>query len=337
VRGPFERLAETEIGDAIVRGWALSVDELRYVPEGGGAHHWIALGTDGRPWFVTCDDLDTKPWLGSDRDTVFDGLLSAYGTAMDLRHAGLSFVAAPIATTSGDPARRVDERHSVALFEYVAGEPGRWGERLASRARVDPVAMLAALHRSTVAPRAIARRGLEVPGRAALEEALEALDSPWNAGPLSELTRRELTIHVDAVVGGLTVLDRFAAQPARSEDVVTHGEPHPGNLIRTSAGLVLVDWDTVAVARPERDLWMIAGVDASAVTRYRSLTGLAIDHDALSAYRLLWALTDIAAFTVELRGEHCDDVDTRRALVGLRSILGGAEPLPYATATASSR
>jgi spectinomycin phosphotransferase len=31
--------------------------------------------------------------------------------------------------------------------------------------------------------------------------------------------------------------------------VVTHGEPHPGNLIQTSAGLVLIDWDTVAVAR----------------------------------------------------------------------------------------
>jgi thiamine kinase-like enzyme len=37
--------------------------------------------------------------------------------------------------------------------------------------------------------------------------------------------------------------------------VITHGEPHPGNLLRTRAGLRLIDWDMTALARPERDLW----------------------------------------------------------------------------------
>ena len=49
---------------------------------------------------------------------------------------------------------------------------------------------------------------------------------------------------------------RPSRQPQR-ELVVTHGEPHAGNVMRRSDGRhLLVDWDTVAVAPPERDLWM---------------------------------------------------------------------------------
>jgi spectinomycin phosphotransferase len=40
--------------------------------------------------------------------------------------------------------------------------------------------------------------------------------------------------------------------------VVTHGEPHPGNILRAAGGLYLIDWDTVGLALPERDLWMVA-------------------------------------------------------------------------------
>jgi hypothetical protein len=57
-----------------------------------------------RRWFMTGDDLDTKPWLGSDRDSVFDGLPAAHGTAMDLRSNGLAFVIAPVPAISGAPA-----------------------------------------------------------------------------------------------------------------------------------------------------------------------------------------------------------------------------------------
>ena len=49
------------------------------------------------------------------------------------------------------------------------------------------------------------------------------------------------------------LLDRV--QKARGPYVITHGEPHPGNLLRTLTGLRLIDWDMIALARPERDLW----------------------------------------------------------------------------------
>src|SRR4029453_12194244 len=83
VRSPSVLVGEDAIKDVVAERWGLRIGDLRYVPEGGGAYHWIAYAVDGRRWFVTCDDLDTKPWLGSDRDSVFDGLRAAYQTAMD--------------------------------------------------------------------------------------------------------------------------------------------------------------------------------------------------------------------------------------------------------------
>jgi spectinomycin phosphotransferase len=333
----MERVGEKVIRDVVADGWGLRIDELRYFPHGGGAYHWIALTDEVRRWFVTCDDLDTKPWLGSDRDSVFEGLLAAYETTMDLRTAGLAFVVAPMPAISGAPAERVDERHSISVFEYVDGEPGQWGRPLRPRARDELVAMLALLHRSSPAVRTPVRCSLDVPGRGEFEQALDDLGRPWDGGPLSELARRELARHVNAVVRSLDDLDRFAAWFAATDAnaVVTHGEPHPGNLVHTATGVALVDWDTVAVARPERDLWMMADADATIVTDYRELTGVTLDREALVAYRLIWALADLAAFTVQLRSEHDGNADAENALAAIKAILNGQEPSPYGTPTRS--
>jgi len=322
------------IRQTVAAGWGLRIRELRYFPEGGGAYHWMAFGDDGDKWFVTCDDLDTKPWLGTDRDSVFNRLLAAYGTAIELRAGGSEFVVAPTPTAEGVAAVRIDERHSVSVLEFVDGKPGRWGE---SPGAVDEVvAMLARLHRADPTGYSLGGQGLVVPGRDGLEAALDNLGSRWDGGPLSESARGEIARQADVVVGSLADLDRFAVR-VDSQDadaVVTHGEPHPGNLMRTAPGLRLIDWDTVALDRPERDLWMLAGTGPEPIATYRRLTGIALDPDALRAYRLLWALRDVAAFTAQLRGEHRQDANAEWALAGLGSILAGREPSPYAPALA---
>ena len=335
MRSPLELVSEQQIASVVAGAWGQAIRDLRYFPEGGGAYHWIAEAGDGRRWFVTCDDLDTKPWLGSDRDSVFGGLLVAYGTAMELRATGLRFVVAPLATGAGEPAVRVDERHSVSVFDYTEGEPGRWGQAVEPTARRELVTMLARLHRASPPGPGLASRGLELPGRQGLEEALDHPERPWEGGPLSEPLRHELAEHRDLIVDWLADLDRYAARlgdgngDGSTGAVVTHGEPHPGNLIRTGAGLSLVDWDTVAVARPERDLWMMVDGDESLHSAYRDLTGVTLDREALAGYRLLWALSDAVSFTARLRGEHRQNTDANRSLAALRLILQGREPAPY--------
>jgi spectinomycin phosphotransferase len=331
VRGPFERLDTRVITAALERAWGISADDLRYCPVGGGAYHWVATESDGRRWFVTCDDLDTKPWLGTNRDTVFANLLRAYGTAVDLRASGRSFVVAPTATREGVAAVRVDDRHSLAVFDHVEGEPQEWGRPVPLATLLELVEILAALHTTAPQTSAPLSRSFVVPGRAVFEEALGDLHRPWQAGPLSDVVRRELVEHVDTIWHWLDQLDRFAsgAAIATADLVLTHGEPHPGNLIRHDGGLRLVDWDTVALAPRERDLWMIAEADPSAIEAYRKLAGRAPDPEALTAYRLLWTLADLASFTAQLRAEHHRSVDNERALVAAQRILSGDEPAPY--------
>jgi len=105
--------------------------------------------------------------------------------------------------------------------------------------------------------------------------------------------------------------------------VVTHGEPHPGNLIRVGAQLMLVDWDTVGLARPERDLWMVAGENGEELRRYTAITGRPVDRAALALYRLRWALDDISLFARQLRAPHDRSADTEHAWQALRLTVAG--------------
>src|SRR4029079_17378749 len=100
------------------------------LPLGPAASHWVPDTSDHHRYFVTCDDLDTRPWLGQHRDAVFDGLRNAYAVAAELRASGLTFVVATIVATPGAGAERIDDRHSVSVFEHVDGEPGEWGGSL---------------------------------------------------------------------------------------------------------------------------------------------------------------------------------------------------------------
>ena len=93
-----------------------------------------------------------------------------------------------------------------------------------------------------------------------LEAALRDVDEPWSGGPLSEPARQAFSSHAADVPEFLALADRLAAgvEQRGATSVITHGEPHAGNVLRTDGGHVLVDWDTVARGPRERDLWWLA-------------------------------------------------------------------------------
>ena len=94
---------------------------------GAGSYHWRVTDKAGVRGFATVDDLDHKPWLGDTRDAAFDGLRGAFDASAALRGSGLQFVVAPIPTRGGESLRRLDERHTVALFPFVDGAAGEFG------------------------------------------------------------------------------------------------------------------------------------------------------------------------------------------------------------------
>jgi len=309
--------------DFLAGGWGFDVESIEYAPVGGGSYHWVVEDLDGTRGFVTADDLGRKPWLGQTCESAFDGLGRSFATAVALRDAGLGFVVAPTLTRSGEAVRRIGPSHTVALFPFVAGQPGTFGQ-YESAERAALLTMLGELHRVTPAVASVAHSiDLDLPGRQRLEAALGTLDRTWTGGPLSEPARQALAQHASYVAELLTLGDRLSAEVARSGNwVVTHGEPHGGNVMRTGESHVLVDWDTVALAPPERDLWMLMGDDGEEATIYAKATGHELDEVAMSFFRLRWDLADIAAFTDELRSPHQRSEDTEKAYDALTFYVG---------------
>jgi spectinomycin phosphotransferase len=106
--------------------------------------------------------------------------------------------------------------------------------------------------------------------------------------------------------------------------VLTHGEPHSGNLIRRGADYLLIDWDTAGLAPPERDLWWIIEGAGPEADLYAALTGREVSQSALALYRLRWDLNDVGLLLGDFRRAHERDQDTE---VGWEGLVGAVERL----------
>ena len=302
---------------ALADGWGLPAETLRYAPVGGGSYHWVVTSGPGEQWFVTVDDLDDKGWLGRTRPAVFAGLRAALDASVTLRlEVGLRFVAAPVPALDGRSVRPLGDAHTVAVFPFLHGSGGEWDKPLTAPDLDELVAMLAALHRVDPAAVRLQRREVELSWPDDLELALRELGRPWTGGPFAEPARELLAGAAEPVRRGLDALDRWARARFSVEGlVITHGEPHPGNIIRVAANadadagpasgaIMLIDWDTVGLAPPERDLWMVATETGAELRRYTELTGRPVDMAAIELYRLRWALDDLSCFVRDLRTPH---------------------------------
>ena len=296
-------IRDSDVAAALARQWALTVQDLSYLPVGFGGYHWLAVDPTGSRWFVTVSDLAT-PWVPD--------LPAAMQTAAWLAtEAGLDFVVAPVPARAGQVVGSLDSRHALTLFPFLDAAPSHFEDPIDDRDRATIIDMLARLHTAIPQGIQVPTRPLELTNRQAIDQALASLGVPWTGGPYAEpgrdlLARYERPLRqAFARFDGL--LDRV--REAGGPYVITHGEPHPGNLLRTRAGLCLIDWDMTALARPERDLWRVISGDQDAA-RYSQRTGWTVNQDALALYRLRWDLDDIAGFLSHIRGRHQRTADT---------------------------
>ena len=139
--------------------------------------------------------------------------------------------------------------------------------------------------------------------------------------PLRQPARALLAGAAGPVRRHLETLDRWSAGWPAAPVVITHGEPHPGNVIRTPGALTLIDSDTVGLAPPERDLWLVATESGDELRRYTELTGRPVDTTALELYRLRWALDDLSCFVRDLRAPHRQTPGTEEAWQALQTTL----------------
>lgn len=280
------------IARTVAAYWLPNVDEARHLPWGFGAHHWRVAG-GGTILFATLDQPEPRHTRAS--------LEAAYAGAAALAADGLEPVCAPLPARSG--RFTVDVGAGVLSVtpwsegrtptEAEAGQPGH------VRAVVD---VLAALHRA--APPEGLRWWAPQVGPAFAEELRARTARPWACGPLAEEARTALAEHGDAITRWtrryLTLAD--AAHAHRDSWVPTHGEPHHDNQVVTSGGLRLVDWESLALAPPERD-W------ADLLTTGEGGRLLRADPAMVELFALDWRLTEIAEYARWFAAPHTGSED----------------------------
>ncbi|GAA2632187.1 phosphotransferase [Paractinoplanes durhamensis] len=298
-------VTDADIRAALAAGWGLDATDIRYLPVGAGSYHWVA----GDRWFVTVDGLGFAD--------SFTPLRTALETATALRRAGLRFVVAPI--DGPQVLWPLRSTHAVAVYPLIDGHTDGFGDGHANREAV--IDLIAALHQAR--PTGADVTDLQLPGRAGLEKALDDLEKPWSTGPYADSARALLTTHADKVRTWLADYDRMAGalRETTADWVITHGEPHPANVLHTATGPLLIDWDTVRIAPPERDLWHLAkdpfAPDPADLTRWAATTGREPSPTGLAFYRLSWILADVASYVHDLRGPHGAGGDAEDALTYL--------------------
>jgi spectinomycin phosphotransferase len=313
---------DAELAGVLLGQWQLAETELRYLPVGFGGYHWLAVDPAGSRWFVTVSDV------GDDLASLAATMETAAWLASG---AGLDFVVAPVPTLTGPALGRLSARYAVTVFPFADGVPGRFGSWAAGADRADVIDLLAALHSvplpgdrtSFFEPGAVPVRRLELASRTAADRALADLGMPWHGGPFAEPGRALLHEYEQVLRDALDWFDELVRQVRRAGRplVITHGEPHPGNFLRDGSRRKLVDWDTVGLASPERDLWWVVTDDGQEASRYAERTGRTVSPDAVDLYRLRWSLDDISLFLAEIRAPHQRTADTEVSWAGLQTTL----------------
>lgn len=275
------RLGPDAIRSILAADHDLEVD--RVVPDERGtvAETWVATCRDGRRF------VKVVP-IGRDSPALERSL----PLQVRLSNAGFTAMARPIPVVGGALAVRRDE-HVVVVFEWIDG--------LATHdypfeAYVD---LVASLHSTTID----AGNAVET----------FAVDTTALVGPFVERARRDRRL--DALTESVgTILDQLG--PSLDEDireahrirlvlaarndvcrVMTHYDAANNVLVRPDGSLVLVDFDDLLLAPPERDTWKhLVDPDQAPrfLARYRHIVpGYEPDPEAITHYLRKWYFEEV--------------------------------------------
>jgi len=289
-----EDLTDEAIAAVVTAHWSIAAETLEYAPIGFGSHHWVLTERTGRRWFVTGDAV-------ADSSQRLSGLTAALNTTFALRHkCGLKFVIAPQAGIDGT-LLSITGRYAIALYPYL--------DRVTD-ATADPqqiISMIIALHATTPDIGDLTPiDDLRIRDRPTLEAVLADPGSRGD-GPYAAAFADLVQQHRTQICESFASYDAVAVSLGEEQRtwVTTHGEPKANNTLITASGPVLVDWDTVQLAPPARDIWMAESVD-----NYTAVTGRQVPAEQLEFYRLRWDLDDLCSFGSWFAGPHRRTADT---------------------------
>ncbi|WP_432968054.1 phosphotransferase [Dactylosporangium sp. CA-233914] len=300
-------ISDEAIAHEVATHWLPEIADISYLPWGFGAHHWRATGEDTTTLFVTLDQLEPRHTATS--------LEASYAGAAALAASGLDVACAPLPARSGRFTVDVGAG-ALSVTPWLHGRSPTEAEAREPRHVREVVLALAALHRAT--PPDGLRSWTAQVGPEFADDLRARTAKPWTSGPLAEQARVALAAHDDAI---RSWTDRYLelaeiALSRRDSWVPTHGEPHNDNQVMTAHGLRLVDWESLALAPPERDYAdLLAAADH-----------LLPDPAMVELFALDWRLSEIAEYARWFAAPHTGSDDDHTAMAGLyEELAGGAE------------
>ena len=288
---PPAHVTDAEVLEAVRRHWAGTVDGVEHLAVGWGGHHWRAEVAGEPVLFVTLD-------IPLDRHTP-ESLEGAYAAAAHTARV-LDFVWPSLPTHDG--------RYTVPL-SWGTLSVTRWSEGTRPTTSTPRLAdMLTALHAVEPLAGAPVWSTLVEPDLESRLTELMRLDWPAPLGPTARDLVRE---HLGQVAGWAEEHTALLDRADEASYVVTHGEPGVHNQWLADGRVWLLDWETLLLAPPERDL----------ATLVRDGVEVAHDPALVRLFDLEWRLSEIASFADWLHQPHGDGPDDRQALAGLRDEL----------------
>jgi hypothetical protein len=326
VHSPPDDLPELTLRTALRSSWSLRARTLLYRPVGFGSHHWELLDTSGIRWFVNVDDLRTRRRCAGEPLTAgYARLRASLAAAQALRAAGRDVVAAPLPTRDGEPLIPLTDCFAASVYPFVDGESSDCDSYTPEHRRA-VLDLLIVVH---TAPPQVRDQALPddyaIPFRDAVTAVLTDAHGDPRLGPYARPAAELLASHAAGVQQALARYDALVTA-ARAEPpamVLTHGEPHPGNTMRTESGWLLIDWDTALAAPPERDLWDLDPGDGTLHAAYAAATGTRLRPHLLELYRIRWDLTEIASCLARFREPHAKTADDQETWSILTDLVHG--------------
>ena len=270
-------LDEAELVAVVREQYGESSDRLEFEP----------VGEDS--WCYRLGEL----WVSLRRD-LRGHFPAAYEAASLLWQEGNESVMAPLAGADGEVVRTVCG-HPVVVFPHVAAAPV--AVPLAPGELDDVVGVLSCLHGSvTTAP--LSRERYELSFEDDLDWSINhAIEQGSETGPYSARLRALIRANQRTIVSLRAELKDLAATCAASDSpfVLTHGEPHPGNILRHGDRLLLADWGELMWGPAERDWYhVISSLGGSPRCR----------PDFLRFYEIRWWLSEFAEYATRFFREH---------------------------------
>jgi spectinomycin phosphotransferase len=312
VLAPHPDISPERVGVAVRHDWGVEVRTVEPLTVGLSGWHW-ALGDEGdRRWFAAVDLVRTS----EERRTM----LASFEAAVEVGRR-LPFAVPPVPTRDARLAVDLAPGLLLTLTPYLDGEHVGSATYLDDARRSVVARMLGELHRQP-RPRRLPtwRPSIGPPSSSRRQDLERCLDlEQWQGGPWSVPSGRLVVDAGPVVRKALRRFTLLAAAVNGNADrwVLTHGAPHPSNLVHTLDGPRLLDWGTTALGPRERDLGEVLG-DAEGPEPWYAYVEAGgrpdpLSPDTVELFALQRQLSLVAEHAVQFSRPHEDTEDHRRA------------------------